>query len=243
VQIVICDDESVYLNSIHQMIDLWASKSGHEKCVFVKEFHSSEDLLDAWENGLSVDLLFLDIQIPGELSGMEIAKRIHSRDEYIPLVFVTNYSEYVFEGYSVHALRYLQKPISQKDIELCLDIVWRQWSNGHDQFLSLSTASQSIRVPIQAIIYAEARSHTLYIFTSDEIGTYEIRSTLTELEKKLPENSFLRCHKSFMISMRHIRKYRNRIITLSTGVEIPVGRKYIPSFSAKFRGYYQGDNC
>ena len=242
-QVIICDDESVYLDSIHQFIDQWAKRTLHTERIFVKEYHSSEDLLEYWENGMTIDLLFMDIQIPGEMSGMEVARQIHGQDEYIPIIFITNYSEYALEGYSVNALRYLKKPVSQKDIETCMDIVWRQWANGHDQFLTVTTNTQSIHVPIQAIIFAESISHILRISTSDELGIYEIRGTLERLEGKLPSEGFIRCHKSYIVSLRHVRRYKSGIITLSTGKEIPVGRKYVKSFSQKFRMFYQGSEC
>lgn len=239
-QIVFCDDESNYLSTIQQAITRWASETGHTDCVFTQVFQSSEDLLEAWENGMSIDLLFLDIQIPGELSGMEVAKIIHGKDEYIPIVFITNYSEYAYEGYSVNALRYLRKPILYNDLVICLEITWRQWVNNQDQFLSLSTANQSIHVPVRSIIYAESIAHTIRIASSDEIRTYEIRCSLEYLEKSLPNSCFVRCHKSYIVSLRHIRKYKKGVITVSSGIEIPVGRKFIHSFTSQFRLYYQG---
>ena len=241
-QVVICDDEPVYVNAIRQAIERWTLETKHSDRIFISSFSSSEDLLEAWSNGMSIDLLFQDIQIPGELSGMEVARTIHTQDEYIQIVFITNYSEYAFEGYAVNALRYLRKPILQKDIDICLNIAWRQWSNCHDQFLTMMTASKSIHVPIAAIIYAEAVSHVLRIYTSDEIGVYEIRGTMEMLEKKLPQDAFVRCHRSYLVSLRHIRKYKNGSITISTRIEIPVGRKYLQTFSSKFRNYYQGGN-
>ena len=241
-QVVICDDESVYADSIRRSVERWAQETRRLDKIFVKVFSSSEDLLETWSNGMVIDLLFLDIQIPGELSGMEAAKEIHGKDEYIPIVFITNYSEYAFEGYSVNALRYLRKPVSQQDIDTCMNIAWRQWSNGHNQFLTITTSSQSIRVPIDAIVFAEAISHDLRIHTSDEIGTYEIRGTMEQLEAKLPREAFVRCHRSYIISLRHIRKYKNGLITISTNKDIPVGRKYMQAFGMKFRAYYQGGN-
>ena len=123
-QVVICDDELVYADSIRRSVERWAQETRRLDKIFVKVFSSSEDLLETWSNGMVIDLLFLDIQIPGELSGMEAAKEIHGKDEYIPIVFITNYSEYAFEGYSVNALRYLRKPVSQQDIDTCMNIAW-----------------------------------------------------------------------------------------------------------------------
>lgn len=242
-QIVICDDESIYLTSVANQILLWGEKSQRAKSLTVKSFKSTEDLLEAWTNGMSIDLLFVDIQIPGELSGMELAKIIHQKDEYVPIAFITNYAEYAYEGYSVNALRYLRKPLLQRDIDVCMDIAWRQWINRQNVFLSLVTNSQSIHVPVQAIIYAEVLAHRLRIYTADEIRQYEIRSTLDQLESKLPDSQFVRCHKSFLVSLRHVRKYKSGVLTISSGLEIPVGRKYTQTFANKFRAYYQGDEA
>lgn len=239
-QIVICDDDKADRETIHQMILQWeeAHQSYH---ISVREFHSSEELLDSWKKGITIDLLFLDIRIPGEIDGIDIAREIHLSDEYVRIVFVTNYSEYVFDGYSVNALRYLQKPISQNEVTVCMDIAWKQWLNSHDKYLTLSTGSQIVHVPIKAIIYIESIRHSLHIVTSDEIGFYEIRGTMDQIQTQLPSESFVRCHKSYIINLDHVRKYKSNRITLSSGMEIPVGRKYVHVFVSKFRMYYQGE--
>ena len=74
--VVICDDEQIYLQSAAKKIEDWANEHRVSNAVLVRTFRSSEDLLDAWENGLHIDMLFIDIQIPGEMSGMDVAKQI-----------------------------------------------------------------------------------------------------------------------------------------------------------------------
>lgn len=240
-QIVICDDDQADRETIHLMIQQWSEKAYQSSNISIREFHSSEELLNSWKKGLTIDLLFLDIRIPGETNGIDIAREIHLSDEYVRIVFVTNYSEYVFDGYSVNALRYLQKPISQNDIAICMDIAWKQWVNSHDKFLTSSTGSQIVHVPVKAIIYIESIRHSLHIFTSDEISIYEIRGTMDQIQTQLPSDCFVRCHKSYIISLNHVRKYKSNRITLSSGAEIPVGRKYVHIFVSKFRMYYQGE--
>ena len=53
---------------------------------------------------------------------LQLAKLIRQTDEDVPIVFVTNYAEYVYQGYTVNALRYLKKPVLESDISPCLDI-------------------------------------------------------------------------------------------------------------------------
>ena len=80
--VIICDDERMFLTSIEQKVMQWAQKNGHSNGIVVHTFTSTEDLLDAWEHGLQIDVVFLDIQVPGELSGLAVAKEIHSNNEY-----------------------------------------------------------------------------------------------------------------------------------------------------------------
>ena len=71
---------------------------------------------------------FFGYPIPGELSGMALAKKIRQHDQTVSIVFVTNYADYVYEGYVVNALRYLKKPICREDIYDCMEIAYRHFS-------------------------------------------------------------------------------------------------------------------
>ena len=70
--VVICDDEPCFQEAVVNAVKKWMCTSGHSdiRCTV---FSSSDDLLERWSNGLSIVLLFLDIEIPGEISGMALA--------------------------------------------------------------------------------------------------------------------------------------------------------------------------
>ena len=157
--VIICDDERMFLTSIEQKVMQWAQKNGHSNGIVVHTFTSTEDLLDAWEHGLQIDVVFLDIQVPGELSGLAVAKEIHSNNEYIPIVFITSYGEYAEEGYVVNALRYLRKPVSERAIAECMDILWRRWELQHRECVMIELPTQVLRLPVQSILYAEVSGH------------------------------------------------------------------------------------
>lgn len=88
--LILCDDEQIFLDSLHQKIMNWAKRSRHISGIILHCFTSSEDLLDAWQRGMTIDAMFLDIQIPGEMSGLAVAKEIHNDNEYLPIVFITS---------------------------------------------------------------------------------------------------------------------------------------------------------
>ena len=74
-RIVVCEDEPIYQTAITEAIDHWQSVSGHTD-VELSVFSSSEDVLEAIEHEAEIDLLIVDIQIPGEMSGIDLARRI-----------------------------------------------------------------------------------------------------------------------------------------------------------------------
>ena len=74
----ICDDEESDLKALETCIMNWAEEHGRQSAVTVHSFHSSEELLSAWDRGMRPDMLFLDIQIPGEMNGIQAARQIFS---------------------------------------------------------------------------------------------------------------------------------------------------------------------
>ena len=134
-QIIICEDDTMFQMSILEKIEYWSEVSGHGE-VKVSLFSSSEDLLEKWGHGINADVIFLDIQFDNELNGMELARLIRLTDAYVPIVFITNSEAYIREGYAIRALRYLGKPISYSDIAPCLDIAYKQHSLSHHMLSS-----------------------------------------------------------------------------------------------------------
>ena len=90
-RIVVCEDEPFYQTAIAEAIERWQSASGHTD-VELSVFSSSEDVLEAIEHEAEIDLLFVDIQIPGEMSGIDLARRIREACLDMTIVFCTNMS-------------------------------------------------------------------------------------------------------------------------------------------------------
>ena len=97
-KIVICEDETVCSDLLNEYIKRWARENG----VFVELFVcvSAEQLLFELEDGLDVDLLFLDIRLD-KMNGIELAHRLRELEYRMQIVFTTDSPEYVFEGYNI----------------------------------------------------------------------------------------------------------------------------------------------
>lgn len=109
-RIGICDDEITARDTLRLSLERLL-KEDDGKVIY--DFSSGEGIVN-WltKHSGELDLLFLDVELGG-ISGMEAAKQIRQQDTNLMLVFVTGYSDFVFDGYAVGAMDYLVKPIKE----------------------------------------------------------------------------------------------------------------------------------
>ncbi|MBQ8161180.1 MAG: response regulator transcription factor [Clostridia bacterium] len=238
--IILCDDELLFLSSLEQKIGLWAQKSGHANNILISKFTSGEDMLDAWEHGMQIDALFLDIVLPGEMNGLSAAKQIRATNDYIPIVFITGFAQYAEEGFEVNALRYLRKPVTEDAVSQCMDIIWRRWALQNLNSVVLDLPTQILRLPAAAIMYAEISGHNCSVFTIDRENPYVFRQSIDYLRQKLSLDQFAQCHRSFLVNLMYVRHLTGNQLLMSDGTVIQIGRKYKSDFMLKFRKYYLG---
>ena len=238
-KVIICDDEKVYRASLRQQIEYWALEHGHDKEVFVSEFHSSEDMLESLEAGAECQLLLLDIEIPGEMNGMKVAKEIYAHNPYLPIVFVTNYANYACEGYEVNAMRYLVKPVMQSAIDQCMDIAWKKAELTMDRSIIVRDGSTVIALPIFNFVYTKSALHNLIISTTEDVQ-YSERRKLSQFLEEVSSSLIIQCHRSYAVNLMHVRKLTPGWATMTTGITIPISSRYEDVFYDRFMQYHQG---
>lgn len=152
------------------------------------------------------DLIMLDIELLGqELTGLEVAKRIYNFNKEVYMVFVTAYSQYAVDCYSVHPYTYIIKPIiidEFKDIvkEIANDIQQKVLKSSHSLVIKSGNKQSFIRK--DDIIFIEVQNKKLFIHT--KYGILNLYESLTNIEKQLGCN-FLRVHKSFIVNVNEIK--------------------------------------
>ena len=237
--IILCDDEPIFLDSLKQKIEKWATKKGHLGSIIIHTFTSSEDLLDGWEHGMQFDAVFLDIEIPNELSGLAVAKEIYNSDPMVPIVFVTSYGQYAEEGYKVNALRYLRKPINEQAVNECMDILWRQWTVAQTECVTFDTPTKLLRLASKSILYIEAAGHYCIITTTDNTASeYKIKQAFKLVINQLPNEIFIQCQRSYAVNIMYIRHVANGVLTMSDGKRIQMGRGFQAELVKRLRQFY-----
>lgn len=237
-QIWICEDDAMYRASIQQKIKNWSTFSGISD-IEMTAFHSSEDLWEKWTSGFTPHLILLDIEIPNELSGLEIARRIRAFDTMIPIVFITNYSEYALQGYTVNALRYLKKPILEIELFPCLDIAYRHYILLHQDHSVLSLFDAHVVLRYVEILYIEARSPNIEIKLVNNLKNIVVRYRLSKLAELLPSELFSFCHRSYIVNLAQIRTLKKSKLLLCNDEYLPISEKYADELIYKFNKYHQ----
>lgn len=183
----------------------------------------------------SPDIVFLDIEMDG-LNGLEIASRL---PEEICFVFTTAYLRYALEGYDLDAVDYLHKPFSFSRFQIAfskaLRRIGRKQLKTASQCLIVKQDYNSVSIPVDDIVYIEALEGYSRIFRTSG-NCIMSRILLKNIFSLLPQDSFLRIHRSFIISKSKIRSFNRQEVFLVNDVRLPVGRQYSSGLSELMSG-------
>jgi len=181
-------------------------------------------------NEMSIDLVFLDINMP-EISGLSFAKTL---DKDTKVIFTTAYREYAIDGFDLQAVDYLLKPISLERLIKAINKFLgesiplegsseQEIPSENGDFIFVRSERKMIKVDFEDILYIESLSDYIKIHTSEKIIT--TRETISNIETKLPYKIFLRCHRSFIVSIPRIDSFTNEYIEINK-TAISISRSY-----------------
>ena len=227
-----CDDEEIQLEYMQRLAEHWAKQAGVPLTYCA--YKSAEELLFENTEGYPFDLLILDIDMQG-MSGMELARKIRAKDAGIPILFLTNKREYVFEGYEVQALRYLLKPMTEEKLFPLLDEVCTA-AREEMQSLIVSAEGEHCKIAVPDILYLEADGHYVRIHTVKQ--DYVVKKALSELSGELTDE-FVLTHRSYLVHLMHVERVQRTECILSDGSSIPVSRNSYKAVNEAFIRYWK----
>lgn len=217
IRLAICDDDAEQLQYLKNLVSGWARRQ--EFTVQVHAFPSAEAFLFAYEQDSAYHILLLDIEM-GEISGMELAKRIRKEDGRAEILFITSHFEFISEGYEVDALHYLTKPVAED--KLCA-VLSKALDRLHAEPPSLVIRCQgeTIKLYETDIRYVESFLHYISIHTSR--GEYRRKESISSFEKRLSDD-FFRIHRSYLVSLKSVIRISRTDVTLEGGIRLPLSR-------------------
>jgi DNA-binding LytR/AlgR family response regulator len=227
---IIIDDEPLARQGLELLIkeiDFLDLKGQFSNAIKANNFLSTE----------TVDLIFLDIQMPG-LTGLEFAASLKS-DSFI--VFTTAYPQYALEGFELNALDYLVKPIRPNrflqtinkakelfDIYQKSEVSETTISN---EFIYVKSSRTYVRIFLKDILYIQGMKDYVMLFTkTDKVMTAMNVKTIYD---QLPQDVFARISKSHIINVNYIDQVEQECIQIADNT-LPLGKSYKEAFITKF---------
>lgn len=218
-RIGICDDSAEARIALRAALERALDRRRSGEASFF-EFSSGEGLL-RWlgSHAGELDLVFLDIEM-GELDGMETARRLREADEGLQLVFVTGYTDYVFDGYAVGALGYLMKPPKPEQLDgVLVRAAEARLRDGDKAFLCRS-GDTLYRIPRKSILYfVSDRRQVTCVSTA---RTYVFYGKLDDVERDVGDG-FVRVHQRYLVRVSAIDRMEGNQIFVGDEA-IPVSR-------------------
>ena len=233
-RVAIVDDSTTDAKFVQGILNSWAEQ--RQANIQAEVFPSAEAFLFRYAEDKDWDILLLDIEM-GNMDGVALAKKIRQDNESVQMVFVTGFADYISEGYEVAALHYLMKPVKQDKLFAVLDRAVASIQK-IERVILLPVGGEMLRLPISQVQYVEAFSHTVAIITGT--GTIQVKMPISDVEKLLGEE-FIRCHRSYLVGLKHIARLSKTEVILDSGKTLPLSRGAAPLVHKAFISYYTGE--
>lgn len=186
----------------------------------------------------NVNIAFLDIKLKDCLS-FDILNELHQRTYSI--IFTTAYEEFAIKAFKVEAIDYLLKPYSPTDVinavnkvkkfqltnQINLQVLLKDLQNKSDERISISTDEGISLILKKDIVHCEAEGAYSTIFLIDGSKIF-VSKSLSELERELDSNKFIRVHSGHLVFLPHIKKYVKEdggYLLMENGRKVPISRR------------------
>lgn len=232
-RIAICDDEIIFANDLKKTTQeiLTELSISYEITIYSNIL----DLVAVITNKpKEYHLLMLDILL-GKTNGINAAKFLRKKGNDISIVFISSSKEFALDGYAVYPIHYLLKPVRKQQL---YEVIQKEYNEKFlVQHILITQKGGNKAIELNSILYVEALNRKIYIHTTD--NTYEVIGKLKEFIQSMPENLFVQCHKSYIISISKINKVSRSSFSLKNGMVIPIGRAYYENAMKKFISFIE----
>jgi DNA-binding LytR/AlgR family response regulator len=231
---IIVDDEPLARDEMQSLIQEVS------QLEIIGKFSNARAALDFLKTK-DVDIIFLDIEMP-VVTGLEFAEHIPKQSL---IIFTTAYSQYALKSYELDAIDYLLKPIEKTRVEKAInkailyknllseDVAKNTVESNTEDFLFIKADRRYYKINFRDIRYIEGLKDYVVIYTQQQ--KLLTAMNLKTIHQKIPQTTFLRASKSYLVNKDHVDSFDNHSIYIGES-EIPLGEVYKKEFLEKFLG-------
>lgn len=228
-KVAILDDDRAWCSEAEKQMEQYCRERGIE--IEVTCFFSGEELTAY--NGEPFHAVFMDIELgENQANGISEAMELNQRWKGCQIVYLTNYLFYATDVYHTNHCYYVLKEQFSRRMD---EVFQKLLSEGRWRELRLSFSLSGKREVVLApeeILYFERNRRVTKIVMED--GFYETQEKLSDIEKRLPEGMFIRCHNSYIVSVSAVRMADKMNFILKDGTQIQISRRYSASSKEAF---------
>ncbi len=194
---VICDDNLNILEKISTMLEKIFVKHNYEAQVVFKS-GNYHDILNYVDSN-KVDVLFLDIKLQNDKTGLEIAETVRKKNKDAYLIFTTGHLEFAMMAYKYKTFDYIAKPLTIERLEETIVRLFEDVNGLPKKYIKIDNKNTFID---ESEIYYIKRNNMKLLFHTPS-RDYEIYSSFNKIKEILPDN-FIRCHKSYIVNISNV---------------------------------------
>lgn len=229
IKVVIADDEPLAISNLKAKLAVYPN------IELTQSFDNGDEVLEYLQGEPDIDIVFLDIQMPG-IKGIDVLKLAGKASSMTrPLfILVTAYEQFAFAAFEHFAFDYLLKPVSRQrlaqtllDAKTALDKQPEQPLPSVMNKLTFKTGASTLLLDDIEVLYIEAAGNYMCIHTLSD--THVIRETMKDLLQRLPEQ-FVQVHRSTLLNLHHVYKVQphnnDYEFILTNGRPVAASRRY-----------------
>ena len=164
-----------------------------------------------------------------EMNGMTVARELRALDPDLSIVFLTSSKDYVYEGYEIHALRYLLKPPQADHVQAVLFECLKQ-SQKNQRRLTVSVGKKIHEIPYRNLLYIMSVGNNIEIHFQDSHLNLSARHTFSKtVAPLLTDERFLTCARGIVVNLSHVKDIRKDGFLMDNGEFVPISRRLYPS--------------
>lgn len=238
--IAICDNEPAFTNYLTNAIKNYFAQ--HDLIYAdLAAYTDGHSLLEDYPAKKTLDILFLDIDMPG-ISGLEVARKLRLANSEALIIFVTSHPEFMANSFKVEAFDFLTKPVTADDVAVTIKRCTNKYLQHHGK-LSVKTSIGNAVIYLHKLIYVTSDRHYVDFILNDKT-TFHSLMKLSDLEEQLKDYpQFVRCHQSYLINLDYVEEIQRDTVFFTHDYQhiittLPVSRTFRNSLREQFMRYH-----
>lgn len=236
-EIALCDTEVDYLNKAKTTIEKFVNNiSGKFKVLIYNK--PKELIADITSRKISPIMLYIDVELDNN-NGIKVVKKVNELQKECKVVYLSKYLKYATEIYGTDHFYFVKKGELKERLPMIFD-KYKSEIKQNDNYVGMPLKNSKYAfIKIAEILFFERQGRYTIIHTVDEV--YQTKYTLNEIEEKLDNCEFVRCHNSYIVSLNNIKEYQRDRITINE-YKVPISRQYQISTREIFKEYVKRVN-